>query len=327
MLFTRLQRHAEALLAEAINGNADDAAREVPLVRLACSEKRRVRSAIAHGHTKPLAASNHHIGIHGTGVLEERERHGVSGHNSLRFDGMSRRDDARHVLRHSAGIRVLQENTENGVVELHFCPRHEHEVDAEVLGAGPEEGERLGEHGGVDEEAGCAGFGLCPGHGRMQHRHRLCRSRRLIQQRSIRKRHPCQVADHRLEVQQRLEPALRNFCLVRRVRRVPTRVFQHIPTNDAGHLGRVVTHPDVVAVECVALTDGVDVLEEFRLGHRCINFHALPQANRPRNRVIQQVLHRSSADGAEHRLNVLLAGADVAVGKGAKLHQFQPIRG
>ena len=63
---------------------------------------------------------------------------------------------------------------------------------------------------------------------RMRHRHRLGRGGRLVQQRGVGDLHAGQFADHRLEVQQRLQPALRDLRLVRRVGGVPAGVLQHV---------------------------------------------------------------------------------------------------
>ena len=41
-----------------------------------------------------------------------------------------------------------------------------------------------------------------------------------------------QVADHRLEIQQRFEPALGNLGLIRRVLRVPAGIFQDVALDD-----------------------------------------------------------------------------------------------
>ena len=68
------------------------------------------------------------------------------------------------------------------------------------------------------------------------HGHRLRCRRRLVQQTGIGHFHPCQVADHGLEVQQRLQPSLGNLCLIWRVGRVPAGVFQHVSADHTGHL-------------------------------------------------------------------------------------------
>ena len=69
------------------------------------------------------------------------------------------------------------------------------------------------------------GFRLADG---VRHRHRLGRRGRLIQQRGVGDLHAGQLADHRLEIQQRFQPALRDLRLVRRVGGVPAGIFQHV---------------------------------------------------------------------------------------------------
>ena len=59
-------------------------------------------------------------------------------------------------------------------------------------------------------------------------RHRLGGGGALVEQRGVGGRQPGQVADHGLEVEQRLEPALGDLRLVRRVGGVPARVLEHV---------------------------------------------------------------------------------------------------
>ena len=62
--------------------------------------------------------------------------------------------------------------------------------------------------------------------------HRFGGGRGFIEQRGIRDVEPGEVADHRLEVEQRLQPALRNFRLIRRVGGVPAGVLEDVSLND-----------------------------------------------------------------------------------------------
>lgn len=56
---------------------------------------------------------------------------------------------------------------------------------------------------------------------RVAHRHGLCCCGGLVQQRGVGQRHACEVGNHRLEVQQRLESSLSDLGLVRSVCGVP----------------------------------------------------------------------------------------------------------
>ena len=56
---------------------------------------------------------------------------------------------------------------------------------------------------------------------RVAHGHRFGGGGRFVEERSVRDLQPGQIDDHRLEIQQRFEAALRDLGLVRRVGRVP----------------------------------------------------------------------------------------------------------
>ena len=62
---------------------------------------------------------------------------------------------------------------------------------------------------------------------------------------------PVRSRHHRLEIEQRLETALRDLRLVRRVRRVPARVLHHHPQDDARRDGVVIAEADVRAERLV----------------------------------------------------------------------------
>ena len=99
---------------------------------------------------------------------------------------------------------------------------------------------RLREHVVGHEEA----VALAAGRRAMAQRHRLGGGGRLVQHRRVGDRHAGQVADHRLEVDQRLEPALRDLGLVRRVRGVPGRVLEHVAQDHARRVRAVVALAD-----------------------------------------------------------------------------------
>ena len=77
---------------------------------------------------------------------------------------------------------------------------------------------------GDEERSPCPSLALAP----RSHRHRLGRGGAFVEQRRVGDLQPGEVDDHRLEVQQRLEPSLRDLRLVRRVRRVPARILEDV---------------------------------------------------------------------------------------------------
>ncbi len=66
----------------------------------------------------------------------------------------------------------------------------------------------------------------------MEQRHGFRGCGGLVEQRRVGELHPGEVAHHGLEVQERLEPALRDLRLVRGVRRVPRGVLEHVALDD-----------------------------------------------------------------------------------------------
>ena len=86
----------------------------------------------------------------------------------------------------------------------------------------------------------------------VEHRHRFGRRGALVEQRRGRDVHAGEVLHDRLEVQQRLEPALRDLRLVRRVGRVPAGILEHVAQDDARRDAVVVAHADVRARDPVA---------------------------------------------------------------------------
>ena len=125
---------------------------------------------------------------------------------------------AEDVLGHQVGRRVAHDD-----------------VDAERLGPGGDHRDGLGVALGVDEERVAVVAGRAAGQ-----RHGLGGRGALVEHRGVGDLHPGEVAHHRLEVEQRLEPALADLGLVGRVGRVPGRVLQHVAEDDARRVGAVV---------------------------------------------------------------------------------------
>ena len=100
---------------------------------------------------------------------------------------------------------------------------------------------------------------------RRAHGHGLGRGGALVEQRGVGEVHAGEVGDHRLEVEQRLEPALGDLGLVRRVGRVPGRVLQHVAQDDAGGDGVRVAHADQRGQHLVAAGQGAQLGERLGL--------------------------------------------------------------
>ena len=81
--------------------------------------------------------------------------------------------------------------------------------------------------------------------------HRLRGRGSLVEQRRIGDLQSCQIGDHRLKIEERFQPALRDLGLVGCVRRVPTGILQHVPLDHRRRDAVGVAHAEVGAEDLV----------------------------------------------------------------------------
>ena len=137
------------------------------------------------------------------------------------------------------------------------------ELDADGLGAAGEQGLGLREGVGVDDED--VGARL---RGTAGEEHALDDGGALVEHRRVGGGEPRQLGDHRLEVDERLEPALRDLGLVRRVGRVPARVLEHVALDHGGRDGVVVAEADHAARGAAAVGERAELGQRLLLADR-----------------------------------------------------------
>ena len=152
-------------------------------------------------------------------------------------------------------------------------------------------------------------------------RHRLGRRRRFIQHRRVGDRHRGQVADHRLEVDQRLQPSLRDLGLVRRVGGVPGGILEDVAQNDARRVRAVVALADERLQHLVPARDRPHSGQRLRLGHGARQRERRLAPDRGGHDRVHQRSARGIAQDFEHRRLILRRGADVPSGKGVGLFE------
>ena len=241
-----------------------------------------MRSAKPHRHAEALGGANHHIRPHRTRRLQQHQAQQVGADDGKRTGLVRRRDLGMKITDLPGRPRILQDDCK-GL----RCADSRRVARAEAVQRPPQRPctgrqhcNRLRMQIGADRDRRRLSAG-----GRVRHSHRLRSRRRLVQQRGIGDGHPGQVADHGLEVEQRLKPALREFGLIRRVGSIPTRVLQHIALDHRRGMRSVVALPDQWTQKLVLSGKTAKFLDHGVLADR-----------------VRQPLHRRDADVRRHRL-------------------------
>lgn len=91
--------------------------------------------------------------------------------------------------------------------------------------------------------------------------------------------HGSEVTHHGLKVQQGFQTALRNFCLIRGVGRVPGRILQNVALNDAWRVRAVIALADKALEDAVATGNGFEFLQRFGLSGSWRQVHGVLQGD------------------------------------------------
>src|SRR3989338_3053381 len=145
-------------------------------------------------------------------------------------------------------------------------------------------------------------------HDTVCHGHLFCRRGPFVQQRCVRHIHTGEVHHHRLEIQQRFQPALRDLRLVRRVLRVPTRVFENIALNNGGSDGAVVSETEIRRSNDILVCDAPHMTDKAMFAHSVAQVHRRCASDRCRNGLFDQSLKARHADDVEHLLKLFRSG-------------------
>ena len=242
-----------------------------------------------HRDTEPLRGSDDDVGSVLAGRGDEAAGEEISGDDHERATPVRAFDERAQISELSGGRRVLQQHAEGSVT----LPDERFRVadldrDAERLRSGLDHCDGVRVAPGVDHEAGRRSRGREPA----GHRHRLGCRRRLVEERSVRELGAGQLAHHRLEVEERFEPALRDLGLVGGVRRVPARVLEHVPLDHGGSDRAVVPEPEERGHHVVLRRHRAQHLRRLRLTERSGKVEGLVRSDRRRHRGRRQLVER-----------------------------------
>ena len=155
-----------------------------------------------------------------------------------------------------------------------------------------------------------------------RHRHRFGGGRGFVEQRGIGQFQPGHVDDHLLEVQQRFQPALGDFGLVRRIGGVPAGVFRHIAQNHVRRQRRVVAEPDKGPGQDILAGDAGQLGEGDMLGDGAGQRQRIGAQDVGRHGLGGQLVQRIEAEDGEHGAHVSIARADMPRDKGVGVFEL-----
>jgi hypothetical protein len=232
-------------------------------------------------------------------------------------------DQRPHILHAPLIVRVLEQEAEGRVVEGHFRRVRHADLDANRLGAAGDHVDRLRERLRRDEEDVPLGAARLDA---VQHGHRLGGRRPFVEQRRGRDRQPGQLRHHRLEIEERLEAALRDLRLVGGIGRVPAGVLEDVADDDSGGHAVGVAHADVRLEDAVLRRDAAQALEVRVLAFGGWKVQRLAEPDGPGDRVVDERFEGGHADRAQHGVAIGGPGSEVASYEGVMFHRASHFR-
>ena len=317
VLLARLQREAMRRASAGVDRLADDPAGNGAAVVVARRQEGRVRAAEAERRPEALRAADHDVGAEFPRRLEQDERQQVGRHHDQPAPGVNVVDDSGVVGDGARHVRVLQQDAEDvrrrqvrGLVA-------DDDVDPQRRRAGPQDVDGLRQAALGDEEAVSGRPGDATAHG-----HRLGGGRAFVEQRGVGERHPRQVRDHGLVVEEGLQAALGDLRLVRGVGRVPPRILQNVAQYHRRRYGAVIPEADHRFQDPVALRHAAEFGQDVRFRPRTRKAQGRRRADGPRHGGVDQGLQRFEPERRQHRRRLAVVRPDVAADEVAGLFAF-----
>jgi hypothetical protein len=291
-----------------VDRHAHQPAGQRPPVGVAGRQEACVRATEGHGDAEALGRAHGGVGAQLAGRHQQGAGEQVGGHDGQAARGLDGLDDRPQVAHHPRRARVLQQHPERvgrGQVGGGITDRH---LDAQRFGARGHHRDGLRVAFGVDEEH-AAGVARRPA----AQRHRLGGRGALVEHRGVGDLQAREVADHGLEGEQRLEPALADLGLVRRVRRVPGGVLEDVAQDHPGGVRAVVALAYQRGEHPIAVGQPAQVRQGVGLADGVVERQWLVVADRRGHRLVDQVVGRGQAQHGKHAVGVGRRDADVAV--------------
>ena len=203
------------------------------------------------------------------------------------------------------------QRAEDRAVEVHRVGRPHAQLDAERFGAAAQHVQCLREHAVRHQEHAGVIAKLLALHA-VQQRHRLAAAVASSSSEALATSIPVRSRHHGLEVEQRLQAALGDLGLVRRVGRVPAGILEHAALDHAGRERVVIAEADVTAADAVLAGEAIEPREIGGFAFRGRQGQRLRQADTGGHDLVDQRVERGGANGLEHRVTVRATRTDVA---------------
>ena len=262
-------------------------------------------------HTEALRRAHDDVRPHLSGGLQDGEGEEIGNHNRLGAPFMCCGDERLRVTHLPASGWVLHHDARDVARGQTFPPQVAH-LDRDPQRTSP----RLQNGDGLWEEVGVHHQLLrCP---RSPHRngHGLGDRRRLVQERGVGGGQTREVFDHRLEVEQRLEPPLTDLGLIGRISGVPAWVLEDAALDHRRSERVVVAQSDHLHHGSVFGGDLTQLVDDLDLGQGRWERQPLTHPDDLRNRFVDDRIHARSSESSNHVLGLRLAGTDMSTHKG-----------
>ena len=266
--------------------------------------------AVAERHTEPLRVADHGVGAHFTGRGQQRERHQIARDCDKHASGVRLLDDRTQVGNLAPVVRVLQQHAER-FVERQGVGVADHQPDIERFRAAADDVDGLGKAAVRHHEHRFLASGSLLRLQPVEHRHGFRRRGAFVEQRRGGDVHAGEILHHRLEIQQRFEPTLRDLSLVGRIGRVPSGILENVAKDDARRYAVVISHPDIRARHQVPIRDIPETAQIAMLGIGLRQVERSGAADPWWNRLLDQRVECGDANRAKHRIARVGVGADM----------------
>ena len=310
MLLAGLQGEPIGRAPAAVHRHPDQPAGERALMRRPRCDVGRMRPAIAHGHAEALGGADGDIGAELAGRCDQRERQGIGRHDRKRAGGMQSRNRRPEVPDGAGASGILQQRSEHRVrIKLGQRIAGD-DAPAQRLGAGADDRKRLRVAVAIDEESLRLRARNPPRHG-----HAFGRGGRLVEQRRVGDFEPGEIRDHGLEVQQGFQAALADLGLIRRISRVPRRIFQDVARDHGRRDRAVIALADHRDQHLVLARNRAQLLQSLAFRQRRAEIERVPLPNALRHRLRDQCVEACGSDRLQHVRQIGGGHPDVARGK------------